>query len=116
MKRTAYLINSARGPVVDEGALVQALREGVIAGAALDVFSTEPLPADSPLRDPALSLTLRLFHHFGSGARATRLSPDPEVGMAGRAVQAVIDVLENRYPDLAGLPHLVNREVAASRR
>ncbi len=45
----SYLINIARGEVVDEPALIEALREGVIAGAALDVFQREPLPADSPL-------------------------------------------------------------------
>jgi len=49
MKREACLVNVARGGVVDEAALVDALREGRIAGAALDVFATEPLPADSPL-------------------------------------------------------------------
>lgn len=49
MKRTAFFINIARGSVVDEAALVTALREGVIAGAALDVFDEEPLPADSAL-------------------------------------------------------------------
>jgi D-3-phosphoglycerate dehydrogenase len=50
MKPTAVLITSARGPGVDEPALVQALQNGVIAGAALDVFEKEPLPLDSPLR------------------------------------------------------------------
>jgi phosphoglycerate dehydrogenase-like enzyme len=51
MKPTAYLINIARGAIVDEEALVRALKEGWIAGAGLDVFATEPLPPDSPLRD-----------------------------------------------------------------
>ena len=46
------------------------------------------------VRDDALKLKLRMFHHFASSGRATRLSPDPDIGMAGRTVQAVIDVLE----------------------
>jgi phosphoglycerate dehydrogenase-like enzyme len=51
MKRSAFLVNIARGPVIDEAALIRALREGWIAGAALDVFEKEPLPPDSPLWD-----------------------------------------------------------------
>jgi D-2-hydroxyacid dehydrogenase (NADP+) len=51
MRDDAYLVNVARGPVVDQDALVDALREGAVAGAALDVFETEPLPDDSPLWD-----------------------------------------------------------------
>ena len=111
MKKGAYLVNTSRGPVVDEKALARALKEGWIGGAALDVFETEPLPADSPLRDEALKLKLRVFHHFASAGRATRLSPDPNVGMAGRAVQAVIDVLERRYEgDPKKMPYVVNKE------
>lgn len=50
MKPTAYLVNTARGPIVDEGALVDVLKQKTIAGAALDVYSVEPLPADHPFR------------------------------------------------------------------
>jgi glyoxylate reductase len=111
MKPTAYLVNTSRGPVADEAALYKALKERWIAGAALDVYETEPLPADSPLRDPAIADRCRLFHHFASGAKLTRLSTDPNVGMAGRCAQGLIDVLENNYGgDIKKMPYVVNKE------
>jgi phosphoglycerate dehydrogenase-like enzyme len=50
MKSTAFLVNTSRGPIVDEAAVVEALRNRRIGGAGLDVFDTEPLPVDHPLR------------------------------------------------------------------
>jgi phosphoglycerate dehydrogenase-like enzyme len=60
MKPSAYLINTSRGPIVDESALVDALRARQIAGAGLDVYDVEPLPVDHPLR--SLPNTLLLPH------------------------------------------------------
>jgi glyoxylate reductase len=111
MKPTAFLVNTSRGPVIDEAALATALRKRWIAGAALDVYEKEPLPADSPLRDPAIEDRCRLMPHFASAARITRLDPDPNKGMAGRCVQGLIDVLENNYGgDLTKMPYVVNKE------
>jgi glyoxylate reductase len=111
MKPTAMIVNTSRGPVVDEAALAKALRENWIAGAALDVYEKEPLPADSPLRDPAIADRCRLLPHFASAARITRLSPDPDKGMAGRCVQGLIDVLEGNYGgDITKMPYVVNKE------
>jgi glyoxylate reductase len=116
MKPTAYLINSSRGPVVDEKALAKALKNKIIAGAALDVFEKEPLPADSPLLDPEIVDRCRVFHHFASGAQITRLDVDPDKGMAGRTAQAVIDVLEGNYGgDPAKMPYVVNKEAFTSK-
>jgi len=111
MKFTAYLVNTSRGPVVDEAALARALGENWIAGAALDVYEKEPLPADSPLRNPAIADRCRLLPHFASAARITRLSIDPNKGMAGRCVQGLIDVLEGNYGgDITQMPYVVNKE------
>ena len=114
MKPTAFLVNTSRGPVVDEAALARALKENWIGGAALDVYEKEPLPADSPLRDPAIADRCRLLPHFASAARITRLDSDPNKGMAGRCVQGLIDVLESNYGgDVAKMPYVVNKEAFA---
>src|SRR5450432_1190086 len=111
MKPTAYLVNTSRGPVIDESALARALRENWIAGAALDVYEKEPLAADSPLRDLAIEDRCRLYPHFASAGRITRLSTDPAKGMAGRCVQGLIDVLEKNYGgDPTKMPYVVNKE------
>ena len=89
MKPTAYLINTARGALIDEAALARALHEGWIAGAALDAFSVEPLPADHPLRTaPNLLLT----PHLASFARET----GERVSIT--AAQAIVDLLHGRKP------------------
>lgn len=111
MKPSAFLLNTSRGPVVDEAALAKALKENWIAGAALDVYEKEPLSVDSPLRDPAIEDRCRLFPHFASAGKITRLSPDPDKGMAGRCVQGLIDVLEKNYGgDVKKMPYVVNKE------
>jgi glyoxylate reductase len=69
MRRTAILVNTSRGPVVDTAALVDALRAGMIAGAALDVTDPEPLPADHPLLGLDACLVVP---HVASATRATR--------------------------------------------
>jgi glyoxylate reductase len=88
MKRTAYLINTTRGPVVDEAALAWALRERLISGAALDVFEREPEvhPDLLPLENVVLS------PHLGSATRETRIA------MAQLAARNVISVLQGHPP------------------
>src|SRR6201999_3691816 len=99
MKPTAYLINTARGPIVDQKALVKALQENRIAGAGLDVFETEPVPADDPilkldnaiLAPHALCWTDQCF--AGNGAADVRAVLDLQHGRVPRGVvnRAVVD-------------------------
>jgi phosphoglycerate dehydrogenase-like enzyme len=74
MKPGAYLVNSSRGPVIDEAALYDALKAKRIAGAGLDVFEKEPLPAESPLWD--LPNVLVLPHVSGTTHRFWRRETD----------------------------------------
>lgn len=97
MKKSAYLINTARGALVDEAALARALKEGWIAGAALDAFMTEPLPADHPLRKaPNVLLT----PHLASFARET----GERVSLT--AAQAIVDLMNGRRPQFVVAPEV----------
>jgi D-3-phosphoglycerate dehydrogenase / 2-oxoglutarate reductase len=100
MQRTAYLINTGRGALLDEGALVRALKENWIAGAALDVFTREPLPADSALRSAP---NLLLSPHQSSYARGT----GERVSLA--AAQAIVDLMNGKKPQ-----NVLNPEVFGS--
>jgi glyoxylate reductase len=95
MKPSAYLINTARGPVVDEAALVEALRAGRVAGAGLDVYEDEPRMADG-LADCPNTL---LLPHLGSATHATRAA------MARMAAEGVVAALRGERP-----PNLINPE------
>ena len=89
MKPGAFLLNLSRGPVVDERALVEALRAGTIAGAGLDVFEQEPLPADSPLLE--MENVILTPHNASHTAEAL-------LAMAN-VVRDIVAVLEGRAPD-----------------
>jgi D-3-phosphoglycerate dehydrogenase len=95
MKPTSVLINTARGPVVDEAALVEALRERRIAAAGLDVFEVEPLPASSPLRE--LDNVILTPHTAGISERSLRIVR-AEVG------KAAADLLAGRWPRYVANP------------
>lgn len=100
MKPSAYLINTARGGVVDSDALYEALKGKRLAGAALDVFEDEPLPGDSPLRQ--LSNVYMTPHVGGSSTRARHTS-------MVMATENVIKVLRRKVP-----LHIVNPEVLSA--
>ena len=101
MKPTAIVINTSRGPVVDQGALYEALRDGVIGGAALDVTDPEPMRADDPLLTLANCLVVP---HIASGSRAAR---------ARMAELAAANLLAGLRGE--ALPAPVNPEVAPRR-
>jgi glyoxylate reductase len=96
MKPTAFLVNAARGPLVDEAALIRALKEKWIAGAALDVFEKEPYVPPELIQ----MKNVVLVPHIGSASVETRSK------MAMMAVENLLAVLEGKIP-----PNLVNPEV-----
>jgi len=102
MKKTAYLINNARGPIVDEKGLYKALKEGWIAGAALDVFEQEPTPVNNPL----LKLdNVVVAPHISSASYETRSK------MAEMVAENLIGFFEGKTP-----PNLVNPEVVKTKK
>jgi glyoxylate reductase len=88
MKKSAYLVNTSRGPVVDEEALAWALHEGLLAGAGLDVYEDEPIVNAALLEHENVVLA----PHIGSATRETRTA------MAELAVKNVIEILSGREP------------------
>lgn len=106
MKSTAYFINAARGPLVDEDALARVLREGQIAGAAVDTFTHEPLPVDHPLRSlPNCLLTPHSAFNTIEAAAATNHAVAEEV-------LAVLRGVRPKYclnPAVLDLPHYRGR-------
>ena len=87
MKPTAVVINAARGEIVDLDALAAALEKGTIAGAALDVFATEPLPADAKIR--TAPRTVLTPHIAGSTTEA-------QTNVAVDVVEQILDVLDGK--------------------
>ncbi len=96
MKPTAFFVNVARGPIVNEADLADALRSGVIGGAGLDVFCEEPLPENSPLWDvPNLLITP---HHAATSPRYME-----------RAVEVFVENLK-AYPDISKMKNIIDKE------
>lgn len=100
MKPSAFLINTARGALVDENALANALNNGVIAGAALDAYCVEPLPKESPLRS---ARNILMTPHLAS------LTTDNGRRISAAAAQAVMDLANGTAPT-----HLINPAVLKS--
>lgn len=100
MKPSAFLVNTSRGPTVDEEALIEALREGRIAGAGLDVFEHEPLPGDSPLTE--MDNVVLTPHSASYSDFAFQL-------LSRRVGESVVDVLSGHWPRFVANPAIRER-------
>jgi D-3-phosphoglycerate dehydrogenase len=99
MQPSAYLINTSRGPLIDQEALVRAVREGWIAGAGLDVFDPEPLPDDHPLFSlPEVIMTPHVAYY----------SPQAQLELRTRAAENVVAVLSGRMPECVVNPQVLD--------
>ena len=103
IKPGAYLVNTARGEVVDQGALIAALSSGALGGAALDTYEQEPLPVDSPLR--RLSNVVLSPHVAGQTGTAL-------VRLAISAAQAILDEFAGRRPKYVYNPEVYDVRAA----
>jgi len=102
MKPTAFIVNTSRGQAIKENDLVQALNEKIIAGAALDVFEEEPMPADNPLRQVDPSRLILTPHNIGA---------NPGSGEAGQkmAAESMLAILDGKIPDTVVNPLAIPR-------
>jgi D-3-phosphoglycerate dehydrogenase len=102
MKPTAYLINTSRGPAINEADLTLALHDGIIAGAALDVFETEPMPLSNPLRQVDPSRLVITPHNIGA---------NPGSSEAGQrlAAQSILAILDGKVPDTVVNPDAIDQ-------
>jgi len=101
MKKESYLINTARGPIVDEKALVKALKDGVIRGAALDVFENEP-----EIEQELMSLdNIVMVPHIGSASYQTRTK------MAIIAAKNILSALKGERPEFLVNPEVLDKKI-----
>jgi phosphoglycerate dehydrogenase-like enzyme len=101
MKPTAYIINTSRGPAVNEADLTRALNEGIIAGAALDVFATEPTPLTNPLRQVDPSRLIITPHNIGTNPGSL------EAGQR-MAAESILSILDGRAPQTVVNPQAID--------
>jgi D-3-phosphoglycerate dehydrogenase len=99
MKKTAFLVDVSRGAIIDENALLEALKENWIAGAGLDVFAHEPLPPGHPLLEMD---NVVLSPHFAWYTREAHARLETE------ALQRALEILKGRMPQ-----NIINSQVAA---
>ncbi|HKZ42023.1 MAG TPA: NAD(P)-dependent oxidoreductase, partial [Candidatus Hodarchaeales archaeon] len=101
MKPSAYVVNIARGGIIDEDDLSEAIRSKIIAGAAIDTFDSEPLPTKSQLRDP--NLNILLTPHIGASTHEAQKRAGTMVA------EEVLKVLAGKRPDFCVNPEVLGK-------
>jgi D-3-phosphoglycerate dehydrogenase len=101
MKKSAFIVNTSRGPVIDQAALLDALKSGTIAGAGLDVYEFEPLPANDPIRElDNVVITPHIAWYSEESHKRVRID----------MAHAVHDVLTGKRPEFVGNPDVYARK------